>query len=318
MKKASTILTFIIIPVLAYLQTNSPAVFETDSNYVSIPGTRISLDPPKGFVMASKFAGIKHPARGASILVAEMDKPLSAIQQGFTKEGFSGQGMDLHQSTKLFIGFEECLLYKATKTTGEISFSKWIIIFGDDSSSVMISGTFPDSFETELSRNIENCLLSAHFNPYKKILPELSLGFRINTEGSCLKFAKSFPGTLVYTEDGTYPNQNPGGVIFKVGSSLGKVIVENPKSYAIDLIQNLPYKLENEYEIAPVYIDNLSGYEILAHGTEDISGRKLLIYQVLLFSNSSYYRIVGTAFDNFKHNHKLFKDLAGTFKQNKR
>ena len=158
MKQEILTLALIITPLLAWLQDDQVSTEQIlDSNYVAIPGTRISLFPPDGFVLANKFAGLKHPELGASIMVAEMDKSINTIKKGFTKEGFASQGMELLNSSEEYIDNEKALLYKANKKTGGLVFSKWILIFGDNSSSVMLSGTFPDGFNSELSEQIENC-----------------------------------------------------------------------------------------------------------------------------------------------------------------
>ncbi|MEA3444589.1 MAG: hypothetical protein U9R19_07655 [Bacteroidota bacterium] len=319
MKQAILSIAIIYIPILAFLQTTeSSLIFMPDSNYVEIPGTRVSLFPPDGFYKANKFAGLKNPEYGASIMIAEMDKAFHIIKDGFTKEGFASQGMDLLNNSLVFIGNEKALLYKARKKSGDIQFSKWILIFGNDTSTIMISGTFPDSFDSNMSGIIENCLLSAHFNPGKKISSEASLGFSINTKETKLKFAKSFPGTLVYTVDGNFPCRTSDGATLKIGSSLGKVEIENPRKYVLERLNALPYLIQGEPQLMDIKIDNLSGYEIIAYGVDKTSGINILIYQVFLFSHSSYYLLLGTAHNNFDSNLKLFIDVVSNFKRARR
>ncbi|MCF8372851.1 MAG: hypothetical protein K9H64_14605 [Bacteroidales bacterium] len=319
MKQAILTLAIILLPLLAFLQETDGAPYQlSDTNYIDIPGTRISLFPPKDFVQATKFAGLKEVRSGATIMVAEMDKPFKAIQQGFTKEGFASQGMDLLKSSEEYIGNEKALLYKASKKSGDVLFSKWILVFGDDTSSVMISGTFPDGFDSEVSSQIENCLLSAKFISSKNISAEGALGFKINTDGTQLKFAKSFPGTLVYTLDGLFPTHHKEGVSFKIGSSLGKVEIENPRTYALERLKSLPYTFKDDPQFLDAKIDDLSGYEIIAYGKDETTGLKVLVYQAILYSHSSYYIMQGLAVDNFESNLSLFIDIASTFARVKR
>jgi hypothetical protein len=319
MKATLLILAILLLPLPAYLQEKPTGpIIPPDTHYVDIPGTRISLFPPRNFILATKFSGLKQTQLGATILVAEMDKPLQAIQKGFTKEGFASQGMELIKSSTVYIDDEKALLYKATKRSGELLFSKWILIFGDDTSSVMISGTFPDGFDSEVSSQIENCILSARFHSDEKISPEASLGFKIETDGTSFQLAKSFPGTLVYTLDGKFPTKHQDGVSFKIGSSLGKVEIDNPRTYALERLESLHYFFESKPQVMESRINDLSGYEIIAYGIDQKISRNILVYQVLLFSHSSYYLMQGTALNNYETNLSLFIDVASTFKRVKR
>ena len=319
MKHITFIIILILLPTFAYLQTiKHNTKLLPDSNYVKISGTRISLFPPKGFYKATKFAGLKEPKSGASIIVSEMDKAIETIKGGFTKQGFATQGMDLLHSSTEYIGNEKALYYKATKKLGDVLFSKLILIFGNDSSSVMISSTFPHNFDSEISTNIEDCLLSAYFDSGYQFSAESSLGFKINTEGTKLKFAKSFPGTLIYTSDGTFPNKKRDGVSFKIGSSFGKIKIDVPKNFALERLKSLPYQILDTPEILKLNINNLSGYGIVAYAKAKETGIKILIYQVLLYTQESYYLMIGTAYDNFESNLSLFIYTASTFERIKR
>ncbi len=319
MKQVTFTLALILLPLLAYLQTiNNNTTALLDSNYVKISGTRISLFPPEGFYKATKFAGLKEPKSGASIIVAEMDKSIKIIKSGFTKQGFKTQGINLLHTSTEYIGNEKALFYKATKKTGDILFYKLILIFGNNNSSVMISSTFLDDFDSEVSKNIEDCLLSAHFDSEFQFSAESSLGFKINTEGTKLKFAKSFPGTLIYTSDGNFPDQQKDGVSFKIGSSLGKVKIAEPKTFALERLNSLPYEILEKPEFLKLKINNLSGYGIVAYGKDKETGIKILIYQVLLYTQESYYLMIGTAYDNFESNLSLFIHTASTFERIKR
>lgn len=319
MKKALLTLAIILLPLLAWLQEAQVAPVQVpDTNYIAIPGTRISLFAPKCFVQAIKFAGLKEVKSGATIMVAEMDKPLKVIEKGFSNEGFASQGMELINSSVVYIEDEKALLYQASKKSGDILFSKWILIFGDDTSSVMISATFPDDFDSEVSTQIENCLLSARFNSSTKISAEAALGFKIETDETPFKFAKAYPGTLIYTFDGLFPTHNKESVSFKIGSSLGKVEIDNPRAYALERLHSLPYTFKDEPQIMDSKIDDLSGYETIAFGLDKETGLRILIYQVFLFSHSSYFIMQGFATSNYESNLSLFIDIASTFARVKR
>ena len=291
---------------------------ESKSNYIEIPGTRINLYPPEGYILASKFTGIKNAEIGASIMVAELAKPITKIRYGFTKDGFASQGMDLLETSEQIIDNQNGILYKATKKTGNTSFSKWILVLGDQSTSVMVSGTFPNGFDSETSDNILNCLLSLKYFPERNIAPEEGVAFSIDPKNTPLQLAHSYAGTLVYTLDGKFPTQHPEGVSFNLGSSLGKTSIENPRQFSIERYKSLPYTFDTAPELVKAQIDHLEGYELYGYGMDKSTGLKVLVYQLILFTHSAYYIAQGTAVGNFEKNLSLFIDIASTFRQTKR
>lgn len=299
----------------SFSQINNPVTSLVDTNYVCIPGTKICLFVPNGFSLANKFSGIKHPQSGAFIMVSELENSLNVIDKVFTSEKFIDEGMTLIEKQKIDLGNRSGLLFKASKISGGLTFSKWILVLGDDSSSIMINGTFPAGFDSEISNNVEGCVLSSIINEDLNISPEESIGFYVDVKDTKLKFAKSFAGTLIYTVDGVFPANSSDPISFKLGSSLGRVIIDNPRDFAINRLYELPYNFEIDPEIIDISINNLSGYEIIAYGKDKKSGFNQLVYQVILFSRGSYYLMLGTAYSDYENNLSLFIDVASTFKR---
>lgn len=62
-------------------------------------------------------------------------------------------------------------------------------------------------------------------------------------------------------------------------------------------------------------LQGMSGYEIVGEGITKSSGRKELVYQVMLFTDNGYYIILGTTGSDFDQNLELFKKVARTLKR---
>lgn len=54
-------------------------------------------------------------------------------------------------------------------------------------------------------------------------------------------------------------------------------------------------------------MDGISGYELVAEGTNTTDGAREFIYEVMLFSENGYYIMVGSAKADFDSNLGLFK-----------
>ena len=314
--KVTGIVAFISLTIT--FMANGQTDNEIDSSYTCIQGTKLCFVIPDDYYVANKFAGIKNPANGSFIMISEMENPLDIIKKEFTAKRFVSEGMELIDTDEYKLGKYNGVLYKASKQTEGLIFGKWILIIGNENFSTMINGTFPSGFDSEVSEIIKKCILSVKINDSLEIDPEKSVAFKVNVEKTKLKFAKLYAGTLIYTVDGVYPINSLDPVSFKVGSSLGMVNIENPYDFALDRLNDLPYKIEPHPEVRPVKINDLSGYEIIAYGKDSNRNSRILIYQVVLFGSGSYYIMVGSAFNDFDKNSCLFSDIAFSFKRESR
>ena len=286
-----------------------------DSNYVSISGTPISLYMPNGFILANKFSGIKHIEAGAFIMISYLTSSYSVVKDGFTPYSFKSQGMVLIESNEIDFDHGKGMLYKATKANGKRLFRKWILVLDNDASAIMINGTFPDTFHSAISKDIIDCLFSAQITKEKNINYEDAVDFKLDVIDTKLKFAKYYAGTLIYTIDGNFPTKSKDRTSIKIGTSLGVIQIDSPKKFALAKLHDLPYSFIDKPEINSIELDGLSGYEIKAYSIDKKTQIKQFIYQVILYSNNTYYLILGTAYNDFENNLSLFIDVSSSFKR---
>ena len=72
------------------------AGFANAADPITPPGSRISLAPPKGFVVATTFSGFQDSANQASILLAEFPPvAFTQFRTGLTAEAMAKRGMRL-------------------------------------------------------------------------------------------------------------------------------------------------------------------------------------------------------------------------------
>lgn len=314
------ILSFLIgLPLTVYGQVENEKARqinnELNESYVSVPATKVSLIPPEGFTPAINFNGFEQAKSNSSIMVVEVLGPFDETSNGFTEEGLKSRGVIMSSKEDLIINGYEGVFITSEQFAYDSTFSKYILAFGNDTSTIILNGMYPKDFQ-ELGDEIKTSILSVVYEPGKETDPLESMNFKINVGNTKFQFATMISNSLLFTVDGLAPTQSDDKTILVVGSSPGEVLVEDEKQYAINRMKQFPtiVKVESE-NINSVTIDDISGYEIVSYGQDDKTGEPEMVYQIMLFSDNLYYLIVGIAKDNFEENLEVFKTVSKTFKR---
>ena len=298
----------------AFAQTKITNV--KSDKHVHVAGTKVFLIPPEGFESAATFQGFQHIEFGASILVAEIPGPYDEVTQGFTIQGLNSKGMILRKREDFIINGYDGFLLTTEQTANDITYTKYILAFGDPSITYIINGMFPKN-GTDLSGVIQKSMLSVVYESKLTIDPLGDVSFSIDTKNTKLKFAKNVTNTLVYTVDGKVPTKSDDKTTLIVGQLLGTILITDKKPMAIERIRKMSIDdlTFDENGVREITIDGISGYEIIAHGISRTLGVKELVYQVMLFTDNGYYIFLGTASSDFEKNLELFRNITQTFKR---
>ncbi len=288
--------------------------FGQEGKHIKVSGTKCSIIPPEGFVIATSFSGFQQNETGASIMLNELPGPYQSMSDGFTAEALKSKGMTL--LSKEIIGFNnsKATLVKVSQPANGTIYFKQILLFGDEKNTVIVNGIYPESSKN-IEGKIKEALLSTTYNSSQNDDPLEAAGFIVNTDGTDFKVAKYISGSLVFSTDGQIPTEKP---TFIVGNSLTRVSFENQKQYAEERLKKLPRgELNVIRESKEVAIDNLKGYEIVANG-KDKNNKPELVYQVVLFEDKGgYFIMVGKATEEFEKHLASFRSISKTFKRKK-
>lgn len=277
------------------------------TEHILIPGTKLSIIPPKDFVLATNFSGFQNAEKGASIMVSDLPTSYTKMSEVMNKDALKTQGMVLLNKEIIDFNQAKATLIFASQESNGMTYNKQILLFGDENNSIMVNGIYPEKFKN-LEREIRTSLLSSLYNKDQKENPLEAVNFTIDISNTAYKFVKYMSGTLLYSEDGKFPSDKG---IFMAGNSIGNVQTQNLKQYSIDRLKKLPYGEKSKViSVNEIAIDNLNGYEIIASNDRDE-----IVYQVMLYPKSGYYIILGQAADNKNQNLETFKSLAKTFRQ---
>lgn len=261
-------------------------------DYVNFPASGVKIRQPVGFEKEDSFDGFGNPEAQSSVMALSMAGPYLKVNTVFTQELMKARGWTLRSRQNVKVNdLPGILIHFEQPAQGQV-FLKWSLIFGNDRKTTMVTATFPKSREREMSARLKSAVQSA--TQIDRTAPSaVGLPFTL-VASEKLKLTQVISKTLAYTKDGIIPSKSPTDPLFIAVPSLGKVVVLGKLQYAERLLQQTNYTkkltVKSTKEIA---IDGLGGYESLAEAEDTKSGTPLIIYQVILFNQNSYIRMLG-------------------------
>ncbi len=124
--------------ILLFISFN---LFAQNNNYVNIKGTKLSIIPPKGFVDADNFVGLKKDeTTGIHIMDLEGGN-FESNTETYTRAKFEKRGITVLEFDELLIdGFQAKFSHLKDANSESVQ-----LVFGDSTFSVMVIGYFPTS-----------------------------------------------------------------------------------------------------------------------------------------------------------------------------
>jgi hypothetical protein len=285
---------------------------QTLGDCVSFPASGVRIQQPVGFEKDDSFDGFSDPETQSSIMATTASMPYAKVNSVFTKEQLKTRGWTLRSRQEVKVDNLPGILIHFEQPLGDRVFLKWSLVFGDDQKTTIVTGTFPKLYEKKWSTLLKSAVQSS--TRITQNIPHeagASLPFILTTSKK-LKLTQGISRTLTYTKDGMMPGKSPMNPLFIAVPSIGTVVVINKLSYAEKLIQQTQYvKKLSVKSTEPITIANLKGFESIAEAEDADSGIPLTIYQVILFNQDSYIRMIGITGTKFRNEYlPEFKAMA--------
>jgi hypothetical protein len=139
----------------------SPAPIEA---HHTVSGTGVTLIVPAGFSAARDFPGIARATDLSSVMVTELDVPLALASEAFAPDALARRDIEVASTTPVVVDGHSTQLIQATQRIGEMRFSKWFLLLGDDKHSVLLTATTPSDREAQHRDALVHVLETAQWN----------------------------------------------------------------------------------------------------------------------------------------------------------
>ena len=260
---------------------------------VPVPGTRVSLVVPEGFALSQDFPGLGRDDDLTSILVTELPVAVTIARQDLDADALAARGVRVHRLVEVPVAGRQGWLAHATQDVAGVAFRKWILLFGDDTKSVLLTATTPLDLEAVHGRALVDTLAGARWSPEAPADPVAALPFRVG-EAPPLRILHSAPNAVVLSD----PDPTPDRVVplVAVGVSLAQVQIGDLPAFARDrLMQTVSIEeIEVEDERARS-LDGMPGHQIEARARDAASEREVIVTQLLATDGARYFLVHGIA-----------------------
>ena len=237
---------------------------EQQNRYVSFPSAGVRLIRPDGFDPANLFNGFQQPSTQSSVMVTTLPGPFSQMSGGFTAERMKTRGLILKSRENISIDSNPGLLINLTQTATGNEFTKWILIFGNEQNTKIITATFLTADTDKLSARLKAVVLSTKIDLATSSAINADIGFSV-TAASKMKSVSGVGKMLVYTQDGVIPAKSPTDPLFLVTRSFSDLVIADRQKFALQrLLKTESVKIDSVPTTTAFKIDGLDGYEMVA------------------------------------------------------
>lgn len=271
----------------------------THAKPLQVPATRITLDLPEGYVVSKQFPGFINATTGASVIAVEMPAAAFAdFKRSDIAEKLAANGFANVKPGKLpFAG--EHIYVTAEQATAAGAFSKFMLIFGDATTTAMLTVNVLKADVTSgktKPADIEAILVTATLaHDAASALPSL---YTLSYLGP-FKAAGGLGNAQLYTRDGNMAptKPDPDRAVFVVAPSIDKTEIKDAAlSSKVALATLFDIDAGMIVREGAITIDGIAGHEIEIEAPHKASGTTSVAYQVILpGQDGGYIRMLGTA-----------------------
>lgn len=261
-----------------------------------VRGTHVSLVPPEGFVEATRFSGFQKNATGSSILVTELPAGFNTVSQAFEAGAMASKGMKLLEKEAVPLQSQgqggKALLVHVEQESAGTAFRKWMLALGDDKGTALVTATFQKELEASESAPLKAAVLTARRDLSTEAPPVEPLFTLQQTPG--LKRAHQVQNAVLYTPDGKLEGHAPEEPLLVVAPSIGDPGALDVKAFSEKRLRLTAGVMDVVVESgAPLEVDGMKGYELVARATDSKRGTPLVLHQVLLLEEGGYFILQG-------------------------
>ena len=253
-----------------------------------VPGTRVSIAPPPGFLPSTRFPGFHRPDAASSIVVAEFAAPVEPIRAAMTAQALRGQGMTLLSSSRAVAGGIVGTLYSVREQIRGKSYRKWMALFGNDREAVLLTASFPEALASELAEPLKTSLLGSGWNPRARIDQQDGLRFRLR-EREDLRVLQRAGNMLVLGDPARRARPAALDPMLVAGEALSDTelgdlaVFAEQRARQLDRVSGV-----RDVQGQAIDVDGRPAYELTATADDVYGGGPMLLYQLIVPEGRQY------------------------------
>jgi hypothetical protein len=276
-----------------------------------LPGSRLGLDLPPGFTVATGFPGFENLQTGATFVLVERPREAwSRLRGTFTDTNLKQQGIAVQSREEVKVGDADGILMNGEQTVGPVRIKKSILILGEMTLTPLVTFQVPPEGAREYpDKLIRQTLLSLQVRPAPSLGEQVaSLPFAIGDISGYHVDRTIENVAAILTADPGEVTLNPPPRFITVALKEKLPPADQADEYARQGIISLSTVSDVEVQSAGmVPIGVVSGHETVATARDQASGEKVLIVQWLLPAGDGIIRYVGVGPDSIRD--KLLEDF---------
>jgi hypothetical protein len=265
---------------------------------IALPGSRVALVVPPGFVPASGFVGYRDAGRGASIVITELKAgSIDAVRASYEGAALSGRGMQQLSHAELKNLPHPGFLTVVRATEGQKPFRKWVLALAAPEVTAVVTVNVPEQvLNPALEASVVATLTSVTVGqPAARTGSALdNLPFRVPASPELTPVEVRSGQTLILA--GKPKAGSSGDVRLTVAALPGRGRIGQPETFTKRMALTVDGATGIELgDTRPVAADGLSGYAASGRCKLANTGAPCVLYHAMLFDSSGYYRFVGLA-----------------------
>jgi len=280
--------TTIDADIPSYVVESMPA-----ADVIDIPGTKVALPQPPGFVLSDSFSGLMCPELGASIVVTEMPAGYGEVAFALEAPSLEAQGLEPLANEDAIIGGREGRVVHVRQEHDGNTFEKWIAVGGNEEASIMLTATYPEQIAKDVSSAMRNTILAARWDPQLELPPFSGMPFELELAGE-FDVATRMQGNVILTKSGELPQQPSEEPVFITAYGDLTTPAADRAQYSRDRLNAMEGLLDvTERSFEELVLDGVPATIVAADAKEAQSGKPIIFYQALVFDEARLYVLQG-------------------------
>lgn len=286
---------------------------EISKKHIQVSGTNIFMIPPNQFSLSTNFKGFQNPNDLSSmIMILEIPGPFLEVTKGYNSETLINYGIKLNDKKIIKFFKYDALFIQLDQDVNGTIFSKHILVYGDEKSSIIINGSFLKDSK-ELGDQIKQSILTVVIDSELDYNDREQLNYSVDESVGFLKLKAVIENQMLFNRDLKTPTESDDEATLMTSKCYYDIKSTHKELFCISNLKKYPeeYSLIDDKGVNEIEIANLKGFELYAKNN-NVENKEM--YQVILFDSDGFcYILAGTYKFNSKQAILDLQKIIDTF-----